>query len=36
MRHPRRLSCGANNIVLALTEKEVAKLYLENTRSNLD
>lgn len=35
MLHPRRLSSGANNIVLALNSTEVAKLYLEDTRSDL-
>ena len=35
MKHPRRLSSGANNIVLALTSTEAAKLYLEDTRSDL-
>jgi serine/threonine protein kinase len=35
MKYPRRLSSGANNIVLALTSTEVAKLYLEDTRSDL-
>lgn len=35
MKYPRRLSSGANNIVLALTENEVAKLFLEDTRSDL-
>ena len=35
MKYPRRLSSGANNIVLALTETEVAKLFLEDTRSDL-
>lgn len=35
MKYPRRLSSGANNIVLALTQTEVAKLYLEDTRSDL-
>ncbi len=35
MKYPRRLSSGANNIVLALNESEVAKLYLEDTRSDL-
>lgn len=35
MQYPRKLSSGANNIVLALTEKEVAKLYVEDTRSDL-
>lgn len=35
MKCPRRLSSGANNIVLALNPTEVAKLYLEDTRSDL-
>jgi len=35
MKYPRRLSSGANNIVLALTQTEVAKLYVEDTRSDL-
>lgn len=35
MKYPRQLSSGANNIVLALNQNEVAKLYLENTRSDL-
>jgi serine/threonine protein kinase len=35
MKYSRRLSSGANNIVLALTETEVAKLFLEDTRSDL-
>ena len=35
MHYPRKLSSGANNIVLALTPTEVAKLYLEDTRSDL-
>lgn len=35
MKCPRRLSSGANNIVLALTPTEAAKLYLEDTRSEL-
>lgn len=35
MKYPRRLSSGANNIVLALNDAEVAKLYLEDTRSDL-
>lgn len=35
MKYPRRLSSGANNVVLALNEAEVAKLYLEDTRSDL-
>lgn len=35
MKYPRRLSSGANNIVIALNQTEVAKLYLEDTRSDL-
>ena len=35
MKYPRKLSSGANNIVLALSETEAAKLYLEDTRSDL-
>lgn len=35
MKYPRRLSSGANNIVIALNEKEVAKLFLGDTRSDL-
>lgn len=35
MKYPRRLSSGANNIVLALNTEEVAKLFLEDTRSDL-
>lgn len=35
MKYPRRLSSGVNNIVIALNETEVAKLFLEDTRSDL-
>lgn len=35
MKYSRRLSSGANNIVLALNATEVAKLFLEDTRSDL-
>lgn len=35
MKYPRRLSSGANNIVIALSQTEAAKLYLEDTRSDL-
>lgn len=35
MKYPRRLSSGANNVVVALNETEVAKLFLEDTRSDL-
>lgn len=35
MKYPRLLSSGANNKVIALNETEVAKLYLEDTRSDI-
>lgn len=35
MKYPRLLSSGANNKVIALSETEVAKLYLEDTRSDI-
>lgn len=35
MKYPRRLSSGANNIVIALSETEVAKLFVEDTRSDI-
>ncbi len=35
MKYPRRLSSGANNMVVALTSTEAAKLYIEDTRSDL-
>lgn len=35
MKYPRRLSSGANNIVVALNEAEAAKLFLNDTRSDL-
>jgi len=31
----KRLSIGDNNTVIALTEKEVAKLFTKNTRSDI-
>lgn len=34
-RYPRQLSTGANNIVIALNEKEVAKIYEGDTRSDI-
>lgn len=34
-KYPRRLSSGANNMVLALTEQEVAKLFSGDTRSDI-
>jgi hypothetical protein len=35
MKYPRQLSRGANNIVVALCEKEVAKLFTGDTRSDI-
>jgi serine/threonine protein kinase len=35
MKYPRRLSSGANNTVLALSDTEVAKLYIDDTRSEI-
>jgi serine/threonine protein kinase len=35
MKYPRRLSSGANNTVIALSETEVAKLYTSDTRSEI-
>ncbi|TLV00433.1 hypothetical protein [Dyadobacter luticola] len=35
MKYANRLSSGANNAVIALSEKEVAKLFLEDTRSDI-
>ena len=35
MKYPRLLSSGANNKVIALTETEVAKLYVGDTRSDI-
>ena len=34
-RYPRQLSAGANNIVIALSESEVAKIYKGDTRSDI-
>lgn len=34
-KYPRRLSSGANNTVIVLSDSEVAKLYKEDTRSDL-
>lgn len=34
-RYPRTLSSGANNTVLALNEREVGKLFLGDTRSDI-
>ena len=35
MKYPRKLSAGANNTVIALSETEVAKLFTNDTRSDL-
>ncbi|MDQ2753036.1 MAG: hypothetical protein M3R72_08435 [Bacteroidota bacterium] len=35
MKYPRQLSAGANNVVIALSETEVAKLYVDDTRSDM-
>lgn len=34
-RYPRQLSAGANNAVIALSETEAAKLFVEDTRSEI-
>jgi serine/threonine protein kinase len=35
MKYPRKLSSGANNTVIVLSETEVAKLYTGDTRSEI-
>ena len=35
MKYPNRLSSGANNAVISLSNVEVAKLFLEDTRSDI-
>ena len=35
MKYPRKLSSGANNTVIVLSDMEVAKLYLKDTRSDI-
>lgn len=35
MKYPRQLSAGANNAVIALSDTEVAKLYTDDTRSDI-
>lgn len=35
MKYPRKLSSGANNTVIVISETEVAKLYIGDTRSEL-
>ena len=35
MKYPRKISSGANNTVIALSATEVAKLFAEDTRSDI-
>ncbi len=35
MKYPRRLSSGANNTVIVLSDHEVAKLFTDDTRSDI-
>ncbi|OIN58182.1 hypothetical protein [Arsenicibacter rosenii] len=35
MKYPRQLSAGANNAVIALSDTEVAKLFVGDTRSDI-
>lgn len=35
MKHPKRLSSGANNTVIVLSDFEVAKLFTDDTRSDI-
>ncbi len=35
MKYPRKLSAGANNTVIVLSDAEVAKLYTSDTRSDI-
>lgn len=35
MKYPQLLSSGANNRVVAVSEKEVAKLFIGDTRSDI-
>lgn len=35
MKYPRQLSSGANNVVIVLSDTEVAKLFLDDTRSDI-
>jgi hypothetical protein len=35
MKYPNRLSSGANNLVIALSGAEVAKLFVGDTRSDM-
>lgn len=35
MKYPNRLSSGPNNVVIVLSDKEVAKLFLDDTWSDI-
>jgi hypothetical protein len=35
MKYPRKLSSGANNTVIVISENEVAKLFNDDTRSDI-
>lgn len=35
MKYPRKLSSGANNTVIVLSDTEVAKLFTDYTRSDI-
>ena len=35
MKYPKRLSSGANNTVIVLSDTEVAKLFIDDTRSDI-
>ncbi|WP_414617664.1 hypothetical protein [Dyadobacter sp. 32] len=35
MKYPKRLSVGANNAVIAISDTEAAKLFLDDTRSDI-
>ncbi len=35
MKYPRKLSAGANNTVIVLSDQEVAKLFTDDTRSEI-
>ena len=35
MKYPRRLSSGANNTVIVLSDSEVGKLFIDDTRSDI-
>lgn len=35
MKYPRRLSSGTNNTVIVLSDSEVAKLFTDDTRSDI-